>query len=115
MLFDSNGKFYFDNCRGKGLNLEQLALAEKSRFRTPERARAPLREWDNFTLRLLMSKNPKKVPFECLDLLVSRLCENQVSTPVAYRNDTIVRDRLLNVVSDVDAFRLAHQNTSETW
>lgn len=56
-------------------------------------------------LRPLESKNPCKGLSECLDLLVFRLCEIQVSLPVPYRNDTILREKLLNAIKDVDACR----------
>lgn len=43
-----------------------------------------------------------------LELLVSRMHELQSGSSMTYRNDEIFRNKLLNVVKDVDACKLAY-------
>lgn len=91
------------------MNLDGLNKSMKDRFQTGERARAFLRDWETTSLTSIMSKNNGKLPSVCLDILIDKLSEIKVSIPLEYRNDTIMKKRLLKAVKDVDACKLAYQ------
>lgn len=49
MLTGNARQYYFDFLKPKSLNLTELEKAVKSRFETPERTHALLREWETMT------------------------------------------------------------------
>lgn len=95
--------YYLDVLKPKGLELEGLSNSMKKRFQTAGRTRALLREWEGISLRAIMETNSDKDPGQCLELLIKRLSDIEVSLRGAYQNDTIMRDKLLNSVRDVES------------
>lgn len=61
-----------------------------------------------------MSSNSSKTPSQCLELLIEKLSDIQTSLPQDYRSETILRNKLLNSVRDVEACRLAYHKPADT-
>lgn len=51
---------------------------------------------------------------DCLELLISRLQDIQSSLLVEYKSDEILKDKLLNDIKYIDAFRLAYYKAVQT-
>lgn len=73
-----------------------------------------LREWENLSLPVIIGRNIGKSASQCVELLITRLSDIQVSLPPEYHNDTILKNKLLNSVKKVEACRLAYQKPAET-
>lgn len=61
-----------------------------------------------------MSKNADKSPSTCLELLLSRISDIQAALPDEYRDDKILRDKLLNAVQDVIDCLQAYHKPADT-
>lgn len=72
-------QLYFHKLRGKDLILPKLADDVRHRFQTEDRTGALLREWETMSLRNIISENLSRMGRECLEPLVSRLHDLQVS------------------------------------
>lgn len=114
MRIDDARKFYFQNLKAKQQDLHFLAFETRARFKTEERTRAFLREWDGLTLLSVSRHNSSKALSDCLQFLVTRLSEIQSSPPEEYQNDGIMPDKLFNAVLDVTICSLAYQMPSAT-
>lgn len=114
MIFGAARQYYFDSLKVKGLYLPGLVEAVKERFYTSERTCTLLREWDAIFLSSVMARNIWKEPSECLDSLLNRLQDIQLSLPSEYKNDTIIRNKLLNSVKDVESCKLAYFKPAPT-
>lgn len=60
MLCDAASQSYFDSCRGKGINLSELAEVVKQRSQILEINYALLREWEILSLPSILSQIVKK-------------------------------------------------------
>lgn len=107
-------KFHFQNPKEKSLDLSSLVAETRGRFQTEERSRALLRDWDDITLANVRRAQPNKKRSECLNYLTSRLSDIQCCLPQQYRNDVIMRERLLNAVRDTPACGLAYKKPAPT-
>lgn len=114
MLCKEARQYYLDTLRIQKLPLDELVRRIKERFHTPERTRALLREWDNLSFTIVKSKFPSSSLSECLEMMISKLTDIQSSLPSEYRNDTILRNKLLNSVRDVAECRLAYHKPADT-
>lgn len=114
MLTGHARQFYFDSLKRKNLSLVELEAAVKSRFLTPERTRALLREWEALSLMSIMSLHTSKSASSCLELLIEKLSDIQSSLPIEYRNETILKNKLLNAVKDVKDCQLAYHKPADT-
>lgn len=114
MLTGEARKFYFQSLKAKALDLPSLVAETRGRFQTEERTRALLREWDDMTLTNVRRTQPNKNMSECLSYLTSRLLDIQCCLPEQYRNDVIMRDKLLNAIRHTPACRLTYQKPAPT-
>lgn len=101
MLTDNARQFYLDVLRQKNLSLEELLKATKYRFQTPEQTHALLRDWDSLSSTVIMSSIMDKSLSDCFEILLARLPDIQASLLDEYRNNKIVREKLLNSVRGV--------------
>lgn len=62
MLMGLASQLYFYSLMKKYLSIEEIEMAVKSRFQTPERIRALLREWKSLSLKSLMISRLNKLP-----------------------------------------------------
>lgn len=83
-------------------------------FQTEERKRSLHWEWDNTTLAKLRRNHLNKNMSECLRYLASSLLDIQCWLPQQYRNNVIMREKLLNAIWDSPACRLAYQKSAST-
>lgn len=67
-----------------------------------EQSRALLHEKEHISLPLIISTSPDKAPAQRLDTLISRLFDIQIALAVAYRNDTVLKFKLLNAMKDAE-------------
>jgi hypothetical protein len=66
MLTGTAQRHYFDSLKSHNLDLKGLESAIKSRFQTPERTRALLREWASLSLTGVTVSHPAKTLSDCL-------------------------------------------------
>lgn len=95
-------QFYFDSLRRRGRSIEKLVRLTKGMFQTAERVRTLLRGWDSMIISNVMAKNNGKSAGKCLEILINRLQDIRFSLPIKYRNETIMRNKLLNAVKDIE-------------
>lgn len=114
MLIGNARQYYFDSLKPCNLNHKGFEDAMKSRFQTPERTRALIREWDTLTLNKLVASNPTKTHSESLELLIGKSSDIQTALPSEDRNETIMKNKLLNAVRDVESCRLAYHKPADT-
>lgn len=77
MLIGRARQSYFDNFHGKWVTIADLFNGVRERFLTIEHVRSLLREWDSINFNAVMSMNPDKKRWECLNILVSWLQDIQ--------------------------------------
>lgn len=114
MLTGHARQFYFDSVKKKNLDLDGLVSEIKSRFITPEKTRALLREWEGLNLKDVIISKPGHSSSACLEFMIERLTDIQSSLPQEYQHEIILRNKILNGVKDVDACRLAYHKPAET-
>lgn len=108
MLIDHERTFYFQILKEKELDLQSIASETRAQFQTEERTTDLLREWDGLTLLSVCRASPSKTLSDSLQSLILRLSDIQSSLPEQYRNDVIVRDKLLKSIRDVTVCRLVY-------
>lgn len=114
MLSSNARQYYFDHLQNKGLNLEELSSATKERFHTEERIRTLLREWESITLGSIKKKYTGKSSTACLEILLTRIQDIQLSLPKEYRNDVLLKNKILNAVKDVEECKLAYYKPADS-
>lgn len=83
-----------------------LVKGVKEQFETNKCKRALLLEWKALRLKDVFTTNRDETPSAFLEMLIAKLTDIQTSLIKEYRNDTILRSKLLNAVSNVDDCRL---------
>lgn len=68
MLTGDARKIYFQNLRGKSLDLYSLVAETHARFQTEKRTRTVRREWEDMTLDDVRRAHPKKKYFRMPEL-----------------------------------------------
>lgn len=114
MLIGNACQDYLDVLERQNLTLSEPELTIKSRFMTPERTRALLREWKSVSLASILTSNMRKSLLLSLELFTERLSDIQASLPPEYRNRTILCNKLLNAVKDIDACKPAYHKSADT-
>lgn len=89
------------------MTFSDATSAIKARLETEERTRDLLREWESISLQGSIKKSEDNHPMSGLGIKLSRLTEIQRYPPDVYRNDTIMINKVLSAVMDVDACKLA--------
>lgn len=113
MLVGNARHFFFDSL-SKILNLMSLAEGVEERFQTPERTRALLFEWEALSLKDVTTTNRDKTPSACLEVLIAKLADIQTSFLKEHRHDTILWNKLLNAVGDIEDSHLAYHKPAES-
>lgn len=70
--------------------------------------------WDTLTLENITLGNHEKTVTECLEELITELIDIQGSLSKEYRNSTIQRNKLINMVCNISPCRLAYYKTADT-
>lgn len=113
MLMGNARQFYFDSLKKKNLSIEELEMADKSRFKTPERVHALLREWESLSLKSVTTSSLKNSLSACLKNLIERLSDIQSSLPAKYHSEKILLYKILNAVRDVESCKLAYHKPAD--
>lgn len=94
--------------------IKYLSNAVKGKFQTPERTGPLLCEWDVLSLNNFLSTNSDKSASKCFDFLITKLPDINTSLPDKYLRDTVLKNKFLNSVRDVESFRLSHHKPADT-
>lgn len=86
----------------------------QKQFQTPESTCALLWEWELLTLDAIMMKTRENTLSLCLVLLILKLTDIQMFLPQQYRDNTLLRNKLLNVITEIEDFHLACHNRAES-
>lgn len=98
----------------KNLSLMELEAAVKSQILAPERTRTLLWEWGALSTTTTTSTNTDKSPSRCQEQVIIKVSDIQTSLPLEYRNETILKIKLLNAVKDVRAYQQVYHKPAKT-
>lgn len=114
MLQSFARQYYFDKLRNKDLSLLQLSTEVQKPFYMDEYVRALQREWETVSINATIFDSPDKTATENLEKLVCWLQDIRASLPIEYEYDSIIQNRPLNAVRDVDECLLVYFKPAET-
>lgn len=114
VLTEHTRQLYFDLLKKQNLDLNGLVEGMRYRFLTPERTRALINEWDELSLSKAMRNRFESSASLCLEFLIKRLTDIQFSVPHKYHHESILRNKLLNAVRNVDCCKLAYHKSADT-
>ena len=113
MLAKAAAKYYYQNL-SRVMTFKELAIQIKTRFHSEERTRALIRDWEQLSLPHIIANAPGKNISQCLNALIDKATDLQVSLPRDYHSDNMMKNKLLNAVKDVESCKLAYQKPAAT-
>lgn len=114
MLTSRANDYYLDLVRFMNLSFDYMKASVKRRFITSQYERTQVRKWVILTFNEKMAEKDREPRNCCLELLVSRMHELRSSFLEAYGNGEVFRKKLLSVVKDVAACKIAYQRPTES-
>lgn len=114
MLSGAALNFYLSHVKNSCTTLPEMTSKMRERFITQESVLALTREWESVTLLEYQDKYPNKMLSEVFGILVARLQELQLCLPRSFHSDDLLKNRLLNACTGVEACRLARQKVAPT-
>lgn len=114
MLTGAALKFFLTHVKGNKETVHEMVSKIQTRFITQDSVLALTREWETLNLTEYHGKQPEQPLSAFLNGMVARLQELQLCLPRAFHSDELLKSRLLNACSGVEACRLARQKVAPT-
>ena len=104
---------HYYNCSLSTKQFDAACTHMRNFFEGPEYYRKNLTEWNAISLQGVINDNPEKSVYQCLQLLIDKLCKQQHAIDIELRTPRILTNKLVTACQGVPACRIATSNPSE--
>ena len=92
---------YHTEMLGKITDIDKIVDKMRAQFETRENRQKYLSDWQRTTLQRTINENPGKTKLECFQLMVGKLKKIRQALPKDYRNENIIRDKVISACRGV--------------
>ncbi|POS82128.1 hypothetical protein EPUL_006743, partial [Erysiphe pulchra] len=103
MLHGSALDYYYHNCDGRDMTVNDLHKHFIKRYENEEHRRNMERKWNSISLRQMVKSNPDMPMEETFRKLVERLQQLQRVLDIDLRSESVLRQKLILACEDVEA------------